>query len=140
MLAIGLLALFLAIEKRKAELQNVINLNEQTRKSLDRYSLSLLKRIEPIVSTSAFMSYSIWAVGPSMNGASKGSMIITVPFVLLGIFRYQLITDPQERLRRENQKSNVNPEKPEEILLSDKGILLSVIGWLLSVAFVGFRN
>ena len=35
---------------------------------------------------------------------------------------------------------NINPEKPEEILLGDKGILLSVIGWILSVAFVGFRN
>ena len=73
----------------------------QTRKSLNRYSLSLLNRAESIVSTSAFMSYSLWAVGSSINGSSKGSMIISIPFVLLGIFRYQLITDPKERVRRE---------------------------------------
>ena len=72
----------------------------KTRKSLKRYSLSLLNRAESIVSTSAFMSYSLWAVGPSINGSTKESMIITIPFVLLGIFRYQLITDPKERGRR----------------------------------------
>ncbi len=138
LLSIGLLALFLAIEKRKAELQNVINMKIKTRKSLNRYSLSLLNRAESIVSTSAFMSYSLWAVGPSINGSTKGPMIITIPFVLLGIFRYQLITDPKERVRREIYNPNVNPEKPEEILLSDKGILLSILGWLLSIAFIGF--
>ena len=138
LLSIGLLALFLAIEKRKAELQNVINMKIKTRKALNRYSLSLLNRAESIVSTSAFMSYSLWAVGPSINGSSKGSMIISIPFVLLGIFRYQLITDPKERVRREIYNPNVNPEKPEEILLSDKGILLSILGWLLSIAFIGF--
>lgn len=138
LLSIGLLALFLAIEKRKAELHHVINMKIKTRKSLKRYSLSLLNRAESIVSTSAFMSYSLWAVGPSINGSTKESMIITIPFVLLGIFRYQLITDPKERLRREIYNPNVNPEKPEEILLSDKGILLSILGWLLSIAFIGF--
>ncbi len=138
LLSIGLLALFLAIEKRKAELQNFIDMKIKTRKSLNRYSLSLLNRAESIVSTSAFMSYSLWAVGPSINGSTKGSMIISIPFVLLGIFRYQLITDPKERVRREIYNPNVNPEKPEEILLSDKGILFSILGWLLSIAFIGF--
>ncbi len=138
LLSIGLLALFLAIEKRKAELQHVIEMKIQTRKSLNRYSLSLLHRIESIVSTSAFMSYSLWAVGTSTNGSSKGSMLISIPFVLLGIFRYQLITDPKERERREIYNPNINPEKPEEILLSDKGILFSILGWLLSIAFIGF--
>ena len=81
LLSIGLLALFLAIEKRKAELQNMISLKIKTRKSLERYSLSLLKRLEPVVSTSAFMSYSLWAIGPSINGAQNGSMVISIPFV-----------------------------------------------------------
>ena len=119
LLSIGLLALFLAIEKRKAELQNMISLKIKTRKSLERYSLSLLKRLEPVVSTSAFMSYSLWAIGPSINGSQKGSMMISIPFVLLGIFRYQFITDPGERERKQISNPNFNPEKPEEILFKD---------------------
>ena len=138
LLSISLLALFLAIEKRKAELHNVIVMKIKTRKSLNRYSLSLLNRAESIVSTSAFMSYSLWALGPSINGSTKESMIISIPFVLFGIFRYQLITDPKERLRKEIYNPNINPEKPEEILLSDKGILFSIFGWLLSIAFIGY--
>jgi len=140
LLSIGLLALFLAIEKRKAELLNVIKTEIKTRKSLERYSLSLLKRIEPIVTTSAFMSYSLWAVGPAMNGSQRGMMIVTIPFVLIGIFRYQFITDPEERQRRESLRPNVNPEKPEEILLTDKGILLSIFFWLITIAYLGYSN
>ena len=140
LLSIGLLALFLAIEKRKAELLNIIKTEIKTRKSLERYSLSLLNRIEPIVTTSAFMSYSLWAVGPAMNGTQTGMMIITIPFVLIGIFRYQFITDPEERQRREIFRPNVNPEKPEEILLTDKGILLSIFFWLITIAYLGYSN
>ena len=137
LLSVGLLALFLAIEKRKAELLNSIELKIKTRKSLERYSLSLLNRIEPIVTTSAFMSYSLWAVNPSINGSSNSYMIVSIPFVLIGIFRYQLITDPAERKRREALYPNINPEKPEEILLSDKGIIFSILGWLFTIALVG---
>ena len=104
----------------------------KTRSSLDRYSLSLLERIEPIVTTSSFMSYSLWAI----NGSSNSSMIFTIPFVLIGIFRYQLITDPKERNRRETIKPFTNPEKPEEILLSDKGIVISILGWLITIILV----
>ena len=136
LLSIGLLALFLAIEKRKAELQNEIKLKIKTRSSLGRYSLSLLERIEPIVTTSSFMSYSLWAINPSINGTSSGYMILTIPFVLIGIFRYQFITDPKERKRREEINPYINPEKPEEILLSDKGIIISILGWLITIALV----
>ena len=137
LLSIGLLALFLAIEKRKAELQTEISLKIKNRKSLERYSLSLLMRIEPIVTTSAFMSYSLWAINPNINGVSSGYMIFSIPFVLIGIFRYQFITDPKERKRREIFYPNASPEKPEEILLSDKGIILSIMGWLITIAMVG---
>ena len=34
----------------------------------------------------------------------------------------------------------INPEKPEEILFKDKGILLSVFFWIISIAYVGFSN
>ena len=83
------------------------------------------------------MSYSLWAINPNINGVSSGYMIFSIPFVLIGIFRYQFITDPKERKRREIFYPNASPEKPEEILLSDKGIILSIMGWLITIAMVG---
>ena len=90
LLTVWLLSLFLAIEKRKAELRVVEEQGVITRKVLTRYSFPLLLRLESLVSTSAFMSYALWSAGPALNGASTSWMLLTVPFVLAGIFRYQL--------------------------------------------------
>lgn len=59
LLTVGLLALFLAIEKRKAELRVAQDRGVITRKVLERYSLPLLLRLESTVATSTFMSYSL---------------------------------------------------------------------------------
>ena len=137
LLTVGLLALFLAIEKRKAELRVVQDQGVITRAVLARYSLPLLLRLESLVSTSAFMSYSLWAAGPALNGASTSWMLLTVPFVLVGIFRYQLLSDPQEAERRRLSNPDRTSEKPEEILLGDRGIKLTLLGWLITTALIG---
>jgi len=130
LLTVGLLALFLAIEKRKAELRVAQDRGVITRKVLERYSLPLLLRLESTVATSAFMSYSLWAAGPALRGAPTSWMLLTVPFVLVGIFRYQLLSDPDEADRRREWASEQSSEKPEEILLSDRGIQFTLAGWL----------
>ena len=95
-MSLGFLALFLAVEKRKAELVQYENNGKLTRKVLKRYSMPLLLRIENLSSTSALITYSLWASGPSLQGAPSSGLIFTVPFVLLGILRYQLLSDPEE--------------------------------------------
>ena len=137
LLTVGLLALFLAVEKRKAELQISLERGVMTRQVLERYSLPLLLRLEGLVSTSAFMSYSLWAAGPALNGASTSWMLLTVPFVLVGIFRYQLLSDPEEAERRRSLDPDRTSEKPEEILLSDRGIKVTLLGWLITTAVIG---
>ena len=137
LLTVGLLALFLAVEKRKAELQIALGRGVMTRQVLKRYSLPLLLRLEGLVSTNAFMSYSLWAAGPALNGASTSWMLLTVPFVLVGIFRYQLLSDPEEAERRRAIDPDRTSEKPEEILLADRGIRLTLLGWLITTAVIG---
>ena len=137
LLTVALLALFLAVEKRKAELQVGLDSGVITRQVLARYSLPLLLRLEGLVSTSAFMSYSLWAAGPSLGGASTSWMLITVPFVLVGIFRYQLLSDPEETKRRSSLFPDQTSEKPEEILLGDRGIKMTLLGWLITTIAVG---
>ena len=140
LLTVGLLALFLAIEKRKAELRISLDRGVVTRKVLQRYSLPLLSRLESTVATSAFLSYALWAAGPVVGGASTSWMLLTVPFVLVGIFRYQLLSDPEEADRRRSCDQERSSEKPEEILARDRGIQLTLLGWLVTTAMIGLVN
>ena len=140
LLTIGLLALFLAVEKRKAELRISIERGVVTRHVLMRYSLPLLQRLESLVASSAFMAYALWSAGPTLKGAPTSWMLLSVPFVLVGIFRYQLLSDPEESERRAGANPDQTTEKPEEILLGDRGIQLTLLGWLLTVVVVGMAH
>jgi 4-hydroxybenzoate polyprenyltransferase len=135
LLCTAMLALFLAVEKRKAELRLLEVRGGTTRAVLKRYSLPLLTRMESTVTTGAVMSYAIWSSGPQVNGASTPWMMVTFPFVLYGIFRYQLLSDPKETLQGSGtgMPQRERTERPEEILLEDLPILLTVVGWVLTV-------
>ncbi len=131
LLCTAMLALFLGIEKRKAELRlSEIN-GTTTREVLHRYSLPLLSRMESVVTNGTIITYALWSSGPVVNGASTSWMMLTLPFVLYGIFRYQLLSDPEEIVRRTSGlESGGKTERPEEILLGDKPLLLTVLGWV----------
>ena len=128
LLCTAMLALFLAIEKRKAELR-LGQHGGKTRAVLQQYSATLLARMESTVTTGAVMSYAIWSSGPQVNGASTPWMMLTLPFVLYGIFRYQLLSDPLTPDHTAPQRT----ERPEEVLLTDRPLLITVGGWVLTV-------
>lgn len=135
LLTIGLLALFLAIEKRKSELIQYQANKKITRKVIKKYSLPLLLRMESLASNSTFISYALWASGPLLNGATSRWMLITVPIVLFGIFRYQLLSDPNQ-IKKKYGQFELTAQNPEEILLRDKGIQISVFLWLITTILV----
>lgn len=134
LLCTAMLALFLGIEKRKAELRLSQIKGTKTRSVLKRYSLALLTRMESTVTTGAIMSYAIWSAGPVVQGATTPWMMLTLPFVLYGVFRYQLLSDPKEVLIDEEIMTNSAgvTERPDEVLLTDMGILGTVVGWVLT--------
>ncbi len=135
LLGVAMLALFLGVEKRKAELRLLKIRGGNTRTVLKRYSLPLLARMESTATTGSVMSYAIWSSGPNVNGAPTPWMMLTLPFVLYGIFRYQLLSDPKEIVRRSSTalEQGGHTERPEEILLTDLPIQLTVLGWVLTV-------
>lgn len=133
LLCTAMLAMFLGVEKRKAELRLLEIKGGKTRSVLKRYSLTFLTRMESTVTTAAIMSYALWSSGPRVYGASTSWMLLTLPFVLYGIFRYQLLSDPAEIARRSNSiKEGGSTERPEEVLLKDLPILGTVAGWVLT--------
>ena len=134
-LCTAMLSLFLAIEKRKAELRLARAKRGTTRAVLKQYSLSLLSRMESIVTTGTVLSYAIWSSGPKTNGASTSWMMLTLPFVFYGVFRYQFLSDPKSISRRANlsEDKGGKAERPEEVLLTDRSMLLTVIAWIVTV-------
>jgi 4-hydroxybenzoate polyprenyltransferase len=134
LLCTAMLALFLGIEKRKAELRLTQLKGSKPRSVLKRYSLPMLTRMENVVTSSTVVTYALWSSGPYMRGASTSWMLLTLPFLLYGIFRYQLLSDPQEISLNSDSKieQGGSSERPEEVLLKDVPILLTVIGWVLT--------
>ena len=135
LLCTAMLALFIAIEKRKAELRLIeaSGIND-TRAVIGRYSMSLLMRMEGTATSGAVLSYALWSAGPALGGATTPWMMITLPFVVYGIFRYQLLSDPKEIARRATVVSDIggSSERPEELLFTDLPIIVNTLVWLLT--------
>ena len=110
-------ALFLAVEKRRQELKVLGQKAGQHRAVFDKYSLELISRMEAVVVPSLITSYAIY----SFNSPSSQWMMITVPFVMYGIFRYQLLSTTR----------NVTGA-PEDVLLKDRPIQISILLWILT--------
>ena len=138
LLSVGMLSLFLAVEKRKAEIVNLQNSKLNTRKVLKSYSLTLINKFEAVLTSSTIMTYSLWAYGPSIGGSKSPLMIITIPLVMLGIFRYQMLSEIKQN--RILKKSNINLENPEKIIFTDKPIQIIVLSWLFIIIYIGFAS
>ncbi len=144
LLCTAMLALFIAIEKRKAELRLVETSGiSHTRAVINRYSMPLLTRMESTATSGAVISYALWSAGPTLGGATTPWMMLTLPFVLYGIFRYQLLSDPEEIARRTAVDSDAggSSERPEELLFTDLPIMANTLGWgLASLAILYFTK
>jgi decaprenyl-phosphate phosphoribosyltransferase len=137
LLCTAMLALFLGVEKRKAELRLADIRGQKTRAVLRSYSLPLLNRMENVVTNGTVITYMLWSAGPILNGASTPWMMLTLPFVIYGVFRYQYLSDPQEIKRRSSgTESGGQTERPEEVLLEDRSIRLSVLAWLITLVCI----
>lgn len=142
MLCTAMLALFLGIEKRKAELRLLRIKGGKTRAVLRSYSLSLLLRMESVVTNGAIITYAIWSAGPIVKGASTPWMMLTLPFVLYGMFRYQLLSDPREISSHNESEAETGgeTERPEEVLLKDFPIRLTVLSWVMTTFIIMYLN
>ncbi|MFN8223966.1 MAG: UbiA prenyltransferase family protein [Gaiellales bacterium] len=108
----GLLALFLALGKRRAELAA----GGGAREVLAGYDLGLVDQLLAIVAAATIGVYGVYTVA----GHQSAALVATIPFVVVGLFRYLLL------LRR-----TTRGEEPENVLVGDPTILASVVGWVV---------
>jgi 4-hydroxybenzoate polyprenyltransferase len=115
----ALLALFLALAKRRGEL--VGTGAEGARPVLDGYSFALVDQLVSIVAACTIVAYSLY----TFNARDGSWMMITIPFVVFGLFRYLLL------MHREDLG-----EEPENVLLTDVPILATIAAWAVTSAVI----
>ncbi|QEK13253.1 decaprenyl-phosphate phosphoribosyltransferase [Crassaminicella thermophila] len=109
-----LLSLFLALHKRKSEMELILSGNKTSRKILEEYTPELLNDMLHIVTSSTVMAYALY----TFTASHSIYMMATIPFVIYGIFRYQYII----------HKKGLG-ENPELVLLSDKPLIIDILLW-----------
>ena len=110
----GLLALFLALGKRRAELVLVQSQRTLGRRALNGYSLALVDQLIAAVAGATIMAYAAY----TLVRRDSHTLVVTVPFVVFGLFRYIML------LHRRGLG-----EEPENVLLGDWPILATVAAW-----------
>jgi 4-hydroxybenzoate polyprenyltransferase len=116
-----LISLFLGFSKRRNELVILSDDAGKHRKILDEYSIEFIDSMLNVVTACTVMSYCLYTFFAFKNKA----MMLTIPFVLYGIFRYQYIV---------HMKSGGG--SPEEAVLSDIPMIVNLILWVSVVIFL----
>jgi len=117
-----LLALFIALAKRRDDVLMYINTSQIVRKNIDGYNLEFINASMVITAGVVLVSYIMYTISPEIISKFKtDKLYLTSIFVVMGIMRYMQITFVY-------QKSG----SPTKVLLSDKFLQLVIFGWVVS--------
>lgn len=117
-----LLALFLALTKRRAELSLLQDGATEHRPILEQYSVDMLDQMINVVTASTVMAYSLY----TFTAGRTPYLMLTIPFVLYGIFRYLFLVHKRDA-----------GGSPEQALLRDRPLMVNVLLWVaVSVAIL----
>src|SRR3982751_4900752 len=121
-----LLALFLALSKRRHELVLLADGATSHRRILEEYTPYLLDQMIGVVTATTLMAYTIYTVSPETTQRFGTDWLgLTIPFPLYGIFRYLYLVHQKE-----------GGGSPAEMLLNDRPLLLCVALWAMTTAAI----
>lgn len=125
-----LLAIFLALAKRRDDVLLLEKSGEKMRKNIDGYNRVFLDIGMGISASLVMISYIFYTIDENVNERfHTDKLYITSAFVLLGIFRYMQITFVEEK-----------SQNPSKIILKDRFLQGSIIAWLVSfVVIIWFK-
>jgi 4-hydroxybenzoate polyprenyltransferase len=121
-----LLALFVALSKRRAELVTLAGDATGHRRSLAEYSPYLLDQMIAVVTASTLLAYAFYTISPdTIQKFGTDRLVFTVPFPLYGIFRYLYLVHQRD-----------GGGNPSELVLTDRPLLGCVALWGLAVILI----
>ena len=124
-----LLALFLALAKRRHELVLLADQAAEHRRILGEYSPYLLDQMISVVTASTFLSYAFYTINPeTVEKFGTSNLGLTIPFPLYGIFRYLYLVHQRK-----------GGGSPSEMLLTDGPLLACVALWALTVVVIVYH-
>ena len=123
-----LFSLYIGLGKRRAEISLLAQDASAHRKVLDGYTIPLLDQYITIVSGMTIVAYSLYTFS-APNLPENHSMMLTIPFVVYGIFRYlQLI------------QTGHAAGAPDEVALKDRPLQAAVLFWGLAIIAVFYLS
>jgi 4-hydroxybenzoate polyprenyltransferase len=118
-----LIALFLALGKRRHEYRALRGAAAAHRPILAEYSEGFLDQMVAVVTASTVTAYALYTMSPETVAKFNTRLLpLTLPFVLYGIFRYLYL------LYRREQGGN-----PSDLLLSDRALLVNTVLWIIAL-------
>ena len=124
-----LIALFLALGKRRHEVVLLAEDSPQHRRVLGEYSPYFLDQMIAVVTASTLMSYALYTLSPEVaRKFGNNNLMFTVPFVLYGIFRYLYLVHRQAK-----------GGSPAHVLLTDRPLMLDILLWFVAVWLILYR-
>ncbi|MEO0023027.1 MAG: UbiA family prenyltransferase, partial [candidate division WOR-3 bacterium] len=121
-----LLALFLALAKRRHELLFLEGGGISHRSVLGKYSETLLDQMIAVATSATVITYCLYTIAPeTVHKFGTHNLILTMPFVLYGIYRYLYLV-----YRREEGGA------PEKVLFTDLPLIIDVLLWMISVVLI----
>jgi 4-hydroxybenzoate polyprenyltransferase len=124
-----LLALFLALAKRRHEIVLLAGSATSHRPILGEYSAYLLDQMIGVVTASTLIAYVFYTISPETQARFGTPWLgLTIPFPLYGIFRYLYLVHQRD-----------GGGSPAGLLLADRPLLTCVALWALAVAIIIYR-
>ena len=121
-----LIALFLALGKRRHEYRTLRGDAAAHRPILAEYSESFLDQMVAVVTASTVTAYALYTMSPDTVAKFHSRLLpVTLPFVLYGIFRYLYL------LYRREMGGN-----PSDLLLNDRALLVNTVLWMLALLVI----
>lgn len=118
----GMVSLFLGFTKRRQEALLEAEAQFGARPVLEHYSIPFLDQMVSLVTAGTVISYTIYATESPIAG---DRMLLTVPMVVYGVFRYLYLI-----YHREDHRSTAR------MVTADPGIAAAAIAWAVAAALV----
>lgn len=117
-------ALFIVLGRRYAEVRLAGDAAAQQRPVLGKYGSSFINQLLMISATSAWLSYTLYTV-EAPNLPDNNTMLLILPFVTFGLFRYLYLLNTSEQA-----------EAPEQLIVRDLPLMLSIFCWVVGSGLV----
>jgi len=121
-----LLALFMALAKRRDDVLIYLDTGKKTRKVIDGYNLQFLDTAMAVMASVVIVAYTIYTTSPEVVARVQSEYLyLTALFVILGIMRYLQIAFVLK-----------DSGSPTKIVLKDRFMQLTLLGWIVSFAWI----